>query len=262
MTLVSEIIRDAYRESNLIAISADPTTDEVDEALRLLNRIVASVYGNEAGEQLIPLVIGRNNIDRPQGFPWYDQVPPEADWFVPMNSRLVLNLTSAQTVYLDPNPQDGQRFGVQDKSGNLATYNFVIDPNGRTIEDTLSLTLNTNNANVTFMYRQDTGNWARVTPLETSDTFPFPPEFDDLFITSLAMRLNPRHAVEADAQSVQAYTRSLRQFTARYAQTQVVWSELGMIRLTGGQQPYVSDTRYGNSQFNSGYPYGRGGYPW
>lgn len=254
MTLVSEIIRDAYRESNLIAISADPTEAEVTEALRFLNRIVSSVYGNEAGEQLQPIIIGRNNINRPQGFPWYNQVPDTTDWFVPQNCRMILNLTEAQTVYLDPNPQDGQRFGLQDKSSNLEQFNFTINANGRTIDGEQAMVVNTDDANMTFMYRQDTGDWAIVTPLETTDTFPFPPEFDDLFIVSLSMRLNPRHAVEADPQSMEAYRRSYRQFTARYAQTAVMWSETGLVRLTGTEQMYFDDTNLGNAMFNSGYP--------
>lgn len=262
MTLVSEIIRDAYRESNLIAISADPTADEIEEGLRFLNRLVSSVYGNEAGDQLQPIVIGRNNIDRPQGFPWYDQVPDQTDWFVPQNVRMVLNLTEPQTVWLDPNPQDGQRFGIQDKSGNLASFNFTIEGNGRTIDNDQNLVINTNGANMTFMYRQDTGDWAIVTPLLISDTFPFPPEFDDMFIIGLAMRLNPRHAVEVDPQSVQAYQRSFRQFGARYQQVAVMFSELGLIRTKGNQEQYFDDTRLGNSLFNSGYAMMWGGYRW
>lgn len=40
MALVSEIIKDAYREANLIPITQSPTLDEQTEALRLLNRFV------------------------------------------------------------------------------------------------------------------------------------------------------------------------------------------------------------------------------
>jgi hypothetical protein len=49
LTLVSEIITDAFRQSNLVAVGTTPTTEETTEALRYLNRIVKSVFGNEAG---------------------------------------------------------------------------------------------------------------------------------------------------------------------------------------------------------------------
>jgi hypothetical protein len=75
MTLVSEIIRDAYRESNLIAITADPTSEEETEGLRLLNRIVSGTYGIDAGEELQVVPIGNNNISRPADYPYYNQVP-------------------------------------------------------------------------------------------------------------------------------------------------------------------------------------------
>lgn len=260
MTLVSDIIRDAYRESDLLAISADPTAYEMDEGLRLLNRLVSSAYGNEMGEQLDPLPLGRNNINRPQGYPWYDQVPDWQDWFVPPNCRTVLNLTAPLTVYLDPNPEDGTRFAIQDMSGNLSTYPFTVSANGRLIEGAEIKVYNTDSIASEFFYRQDTGNWAKVTPLDLADTFPFPIDFDDYFVIGLSFRLNPRHAVEADPQSVQAYNRSGTQFKARYRQHSFVWSDLALIRTPGSKKRYYDNTRYGNSLFNSGWAYPWGGY--
>lgn len=262
MTLVSDIIRDAYRESNLIAISADPTAAEQDEGLRLLNRLVASVRGNDAGEQLDQVIVGRNNIERPQGFPYYDGVPDTTEWLVPLNSRLVLNLTAPVEVWLDPMPIDGARYAVQDKSGNLATFNLTVHGNGMTIGGADDVVYSTNDTNTEYMFRADIGEWLAVSPLEADDTFPFPIEFDDVFVIGLSMRLNPRHATQADPQSQMAYARVIKQFKARYRQGQEMVSELALIRTLGTSKRFYDNTRYANSLFNSGWATPYGGYRW
>lgn len=262
MTLVSDIIRDAFRECNLIAISASPTTDEMNEGLRLLNRNVSSAYGNEASEQLDPLPLGQNNISRPNGFPWYNQSPGWADWFVPHNTRLVCNLTAPLTVYLDPNPEDGSRFAVQDMSNNFSTYPLTVIGNGHQIDNTFQTVFNVNGTNKEYFFRQDTGDWALLSPLGLSDTFPFPSDFDDFFIIGLALRLNPRYSQVADSQSLLAFKRAGTQFKARYRQHDFVWSELGLIRTSGARRRYYDDTRFANSQFVTGWAIPYGGYRW
>jgi len=254
LTLVSEIIRDAYREGNLIAINADPTADEQTEGLSLLNRLIASVYGTKIGEKYEEILIGRANISRPQGYPWYEQVPPVTDWFVPTNTRLILNMTEAQTVYLSPTPEDGARFAVLDKSGNLATYPLTIDANGRTIGGSTTAVVDTDSAANEYVYRADTGDWAIVTPLVASDTFPFPPEFENLFVIGLAFRINPRNGIMADDQSAAIYTSTLKAFKARYRQTEEIGSEQAYVRLPTNKRFVGGDTRRNNSDFNYGTP--------
>lgn len=248
MTLVSEIIRDAYREGNLIAVSADPTTAEQAEALRLLNRYVSSVYGNEAGEGFGSFPVGRNNVDVPSGFP-FDTLT--ATDFVPLNVRLVMNLDAATTVHLHPAPQDGSRFAYIDVSGNLATKNLVIDGNGHNIEGGNTVTKNTNSDRAEYIYRSDTANWAKVSPLVAGDTFPFPTEFDDMFVIGLAKRVNPRYGITADPQSIETFNRVARNFKARYRQTKNMRSELGLLFL-GDRNRFLT---YGSPEamFNSGY---------
>jgi hypothetical protein len=255
MTLVSEIIRDAYRESNLIAITADPTSEEETEGLRLLNRIVSGTYGIDAGEELQVVPIGNNNISRPADYPYYNQVPEVTDWYVPQNSRLVLNLTASLTVYLPPDPEDGARLAIQDKSDNLATYNLTVVANGRTIGDATSVTLSTDGLNSEYFYNADSGNWAILSPLEADDTFPFPTEFEDLFVIDLAVRLNPRHGVTVDPQSSGRYFKVLKAFKARYRQHREAASELGLLR-TSGIKRTGFDTRRANREFDYGNPRG------
>lgn len=258
MTLVSDIIRDAYRESNLIAVGTEPSGAQTDEALRLLQRIVASVYGDEEGEELEPLPIGSNDINRPSGYPWYNQVPSESNWFVPKNTRLVLNLTAPQELWLAPCPEDGDRFAIQDISRNLSTFNVTINGNGRTIGGATSAVFDTDGSNVEYMFRADLGDWVAITPITAVDLFPFPIDFDDMFVTMLAMRLNPRYVVATDPATASAYRRSSIQFKARYRQHQEVGSELGLV-MTPGNKRCWNGWGYGvdDSLFRSGQAF-----PW
>lgn len=236
MTLVSQIITDAYRQSNLLAIGDSPTSGQETEALRYLNRIVKSVFGNEAGEQLQTFPLGDNGIDRPAGWPWWGNAPP-ADWYVPKNQRLVLNLTDNTTIYLHPRPDPGSRIAVVDVSNNLATYNLTIDGNGRNIEGSPMLTLSTNGTEKEWFYRDDLGDWVVYSELELADEFPFPLEFEDYFISLLAMRLNPAYGASMDPQSVETMRRTRSQLKTRYSQRIEIRSEEALLR-TLGVGPY------------------------
>lgn len=263
MTTVSTIIRDAYRESNLLAIAADPTTAEVEEGLRLLNRLVASVYGNEMGEPLRPLPIGGEGISRPSGFPFYRSAPDWSDWFLPGDARLTLNLSEPVTVYLNPVPEDGQRFAVQDEAGNLSTTSLTVSGNGRKIDGAPEKVFSTDGENSSYVYRADIGEWKVVSPLTETDDFPFPSEFDDYFVIGLAYRLNPRHATVADPQSTQAFARSRRQFQSRYRQHKTAPSERGLYDLPSSKERYYGFGDRANSLFDYGLPpFFIGGFRW
>jgi hypothetical protein len=259
MTLTSEIITDAYRQSNLLPIGTSPTVDQQNEALRYLNRIVKSVFGNEAGDPLQAFPVGRNNIDRPSGFPWYDTVP-DNDWFVPKNTRAMLNLDAPISLYLHPMPDDGSRFAVIDVSENVSTNNCTVYGNGRLIEGANSITLSTDSVDKEWFYRADLGNWMLYSPLTDATIFPFPEEFDDYFITLLAMRLNPAYGVMIDAQSKMIFDRAGRQLRARYTQNIPTRVELGLIRMPKTtHQRYLWDNFYGyydpSAMFDKGWPY-------
>lgn len=265
MTLTSTIINDAFRQSNLIALGTILPDVQTQEALRYLNRLVKSVFGNEVGEQLWNIPIGRNNISRPAGYPWYNNVP-DNNWFVPKNARLMLNVTSSVDIYLDPAPDDGTRFAAMDMSNDLASNPVTIIGNGRLIDGTISEVLNVNGFNAEWLYRDDIGTWMKYAPLiidpivPTDDTFPFPEEFDDFFISMLAMRLNPEFGAAMDPQSQAILTRAAKQLKARYTQVIQTPTETALWRL-----PNVAADRqqwgygWGNydstSEFNSGRPY-------
>lgn len=251
MTLVSQIISDSYRQSNLLAIGDSPTSAQETEALRYLNRIVKSVFGNEAGEQLQTFPLGDNGVNRPAGWPWWGNSPP-ADWFVPKNQRLVLNLTENTTVYLHPNPNAGSRVAVVDISNNLATYNLTINGNGRNIEGASSITLNTSGEEKEWFYREDLGDWVLYSELTLTDQFPFPVEFEDYFISLLAMRLNPAYGASMDPQSVETMRRAKTQLKSRYSQTIEARSEEGLLRTLGVGTGWTQDFDDSTALFNRG----------
>lgn len=259
MTLTSQIITDAYRQSNVLAIGTLPTADQQAEALRYLNRIVKSVFGNEAGDPLEVFPVGRKNIQRPSGYPWWNTVPDD-DWFVPKNTRIMLNLEEPVSLYLHPQPDDGSRFAVIDTGENLSTYNTQVYGNGRLIEGAFNITLSTDGEDKEWFYRADLGNWLLYAPLIDSTPFPFPEEFDDYFITLLAIRLNPQYGVQLDPQSKMIFDRSLRQLRARYTQDIFMGSELGLVRMpkmSRDRDIWGSRYRYydPNAMFAKGWPW-------
>jgi len=231
MTTVTEIINDAFRQSNLVAAGGSPTAPQSTEALRYLNRIVKSVFGTEVGEALSAIPIGGGNISRPSGYPWYGDTP-DGDWVVPKNVRVVLNLENSLDLYLHPEPNDGTRFALADAASNLGTNALTVYGNGRTIEGSTSVTFNTDGETGEWFYRQDTANWAKYAPLAELDTFPFPEEFDDYFITMLALRINPSYGTMLDNQSAEVMRRSKTQLRARYNQNVPVRSDLALLRLS------------------------------
>lgn len=238
MTLISTIITDAYRETNLIARGATETSGEQTEALRLLNRCIESLFGFEAGDPLQEMLFGRNqNIDEAI----YDN---EFElfirrWYMPAGYRLKLNLGEPSTIKLFPNPEDGAMFGVVDASNNLSTNNFTIDGNGSLIEGQTELVLNTDGYSGVWFYRADKGNWQRITDLEAVDQSPFPRAFDDLLILELAMRLDPRNGSALSQLSMSRYGNMLKKFRARYSQVKERPLDWALARINGQQRRYL-----------------------
>lgn len=254
MTLVSEIITDALRETNIIALGASPSAAESAEALRRLQNLVSSVFGNELGDKLTDLPLGQGST-RPSGYPWYGNTLP-ADLVIPQNARLVLNLSAASTVYLHPYPQDGARLAVIDAGKTLDTYTLTLNGNGRLIEAATTLALSTESLAREWFYRADVGDWRRISNLTLAGMFPFPPEFDDMFITMLAMRLNPRYGQTLAGESLAAFNRSRGQFRSRYKQIIEQDSELALTSMTAQQTRWYNRNwaLAASSRFNTGRP--------
>lgn len=228
MSTASEIITQAYRESNLIAISKSPKEAEQTEALARLNVLISGVLGQGVGENLADWHVGTENIEG--GLPGWGAY----EWSRPrQNVRLLVSSSEAQTIYLPPAPDNGARIAVIDVLGNFATRNFTILGNGRLIEGAQSVTLNTDGITRSWLYQADVAQWMRVESLELESEMPFPSEFDDIFITKLAMRLNPRYGRKVDQQTVQAMNDGLTSLQARYRQRRNVSVSKAVLNIGG-----------------------------
>lgn len=235
MTLVSEIILDAFRQSNLIAITVDPTEAQQTEALRHLNRIVKSVFGVEVGEPLHDTPYGDFNDV------YFDTVlDTDTDPLLEENSRLVVSLSQPHTVYLPARPQDGARFAVVDAGPSLAANPLTIEGNGRLIEGGSSLVIAEDLFTGEWFYRADKGSWMKINPLELTDPFPFSSEFDIFFITLLAMYFNPAYGTSMNDMSLTLYQQAKSRLRQRYAHSAEYPPEAGSVFLPNA----VSDRRH------------------
>lgn len=231
MTLTPDIIQSAYRESNLIAIGATPSTAQTAEALKRLQVLVSGVYGSEVGDPLLDWPLGNDGVVAANTW-------TENEWKYPVaNARLIIASTKAQTVYFPPDPDDGARIVLIDPNGFLSPEaRLTVYGNGRTIQGAASQEVNTANASQTWFYRADLGNWMLLSELTgvADEEFPFPQEFDDYFITRLAMRLNPRYGRSLGEASVVELDRVLGRLRARYRQRVEMPCDPGVLTLSDG----------------------------
>lgn len=248
MTTTLEIITQALRETNLIAIGQTPTSAQRTEGLGRLNGLVSSVLGYEVGEKLEDWPVGVDNINiYDQPYCWNSII-----WARPLvNKRLVCNVQSAQTIYLPPDPCDGSRMAALDLSMDWSTNNLTLDGNGRLIEGGGTLVLDEQGVGGPWMYRADLGDWVLVEGLVIDSEMPYPTEYDDAFITMLAMRMNPRYGRTTSPETISTLERAVSQLRARYRQTIVTAADPGVLAMS--VQAY-------NSQY---YPWGaRGRFGW
>lgn len=254
MTLISSIIVDAFRESNILPLGKAPTADQGAEALRLFNEIVASIYGNDAGEFLLDWPLGNYGRESPRyDISWTEHRINHP----PINRRLIAVNEEAKRIYLTLRPQDGSRMGIADPFGRLAAFPVTLDGNGRTIEGGLMLVLNTNGLDAEWFYRADLGEWVRITNLLATDALPFPQKFDAMFIILLAMRINPRYGRTLDEQSVVVLKSRRREFVARYLQSQPLEIDDSI------SWPFMSTQSYDQQrEFSSNRAFDRGSYFW
>jgi len=77
---------------------------------------------------------------------------------------------------------------------------------------------------------------------------PFPSEFEDFFVITLAIRLAPRLGPPIGAETLAAYKRSQQQFIARYVQSQDLMLNESI------SLPYMSRQSYGDVFYDSNDP--------
>lgn len=230
MTTLRQIIIDAHREAGVTASGEVPDADQLVEAMDRLNNIIKRLFGNELGERLQSINLGIEGLTNSYAIA-EDETNNVTSVYIPSNVRLMLNLSTGVNLYLPPNPQDGARVGVIDNAGNLSSANLIINGNGRKIESADSVTLSTDGLKREWFYRADLGDWTRIIDLVIGDESPLPSDFDDLLITLLAFRLNPRYGAETSQNMAEVMRQVRSQLRARYRQVVEIGSEDGIVIL-------------------------------
>jgi hypothetical protein len=238
MTQALAIIKQALRESNLIAITADPTTDQISEGQVKLNQLIASVFGFEVGIQINDWPVGTNAGVEEFAVNWN-----RSAWSTPpQNVRLVGTSLEAEVISLPPFPDNGARIDLVDLTGTLSAHPITLDGNGKLIESAGSVVVALDGANIQWMYRADLGEWVRISIINLdTDELPFPLQFDAFFETRLAMRLNPRYGRSADPQTLDTLNRAESKLRATYRQTRAVRLDPAVTRRSLTGQQTISD---------------------
>jgi len=253
VTLVSSILVDGYRETNMVALGRALNTNQVTEALRLLNQIFSSIYGFDAGEALGDWPLGNFGRENPQ---YTQEYFTEQQIDRPnINKRLIAVNEQPRTVYFTPFPQDGSRMAIIDPYSRLSAFPVTINANGRTIEGTEQILIDTDGTSRQWFYRADTGNWTRISDVADTDEMPFPPEYDIMFIILLALRLSPRYGRTMPAESATVLQQKRQEFVARYLQSQPLEIDDSISWPFLSQQSYDTQRQFTTTQrdFNSGF---------
>jgi len=233
MTSTTDIILDAYRESNIISINAAPSTVQQAEAMRRLSSLVTSVYGNDVGENFQDWMVGYEG----QRYPNYSWTALRWQYPIPQ-SRILFNDIISQTIYFPNRPYDRARMQFIDVQGVCGTYPVTLDGNGRLIEGVDSVVMNTDGVNKTWIYDAPNANWFLTDTLALGDEMPFPSDFDDYFIISLAGRLNPRYGRSLNDQSIARLAEMKDQLASTYRQKRAMPAQQGVLRLSDPNQQY------------------------
>lgn len=226
MTLASTIVQSAYREGNLIPMGKDPTAAQLAEGLAKLNRLLAGLFGNEVGEPLTewPLPPPQRTAPVAARYPLgpaSSDLPSNVWPYPPGNVRLMCSIAVATRLYFQNAPNDGARVNLVNLSMSAT---LTLDGNGRLIESipgvsaatrvlTAPIVLSTD-----WFYRSDLGTWVVLTTLLSTDSLPFPSNFDDYFVAELHIRMCPSFGRTATNETTETRNRNLSKLKARYRQ--------------------------------------------
>lgn len=254
MTTASELVKESYRESNIIAIEQDPTTSQYTEGLARLNNVLKSAYGFLMGEFLsdwpVPSDQSTGTVDANSPLLPGSKSKPDKlnNAYPPCNTRIVWD-GSTQTVYFPARPNDGARMSVVKASGAAAssTGYITIDGNGRYIEGSSTYTSDDEFTERSWLYRADLASWVALTTLELTDDCPFPAEFDDLWSCATSIRLAPRYGKQIQEGTIAAVRQLQTTLKTKYRQETPSPS--------GGSLLQTSDQAYSNGYYDGGWMY-------
>ncbi len=209
MATVRSIINRAWRMTHGHAENQALEGYQETDALEALNGMIDGLQSEGVGGQ--------------QGS---QQVTGTVDVTSPV--RLLIASTGAFTINLPKNAQeglyDGFRVTFVDISGNFATNNITIDPKGMRIAgSSANLVLNTNNANDTYFFRADLGDWVKESTLIITDNSPYPNAFDEALSAMLAIRVSAENSDDIPPLTMTLAQNGLRRLQERYLNTNLVF---------------------------------------
>lgn len=230
--IASDIITAAFREGNLIPVATAPTTAQQTEALARLNAFVRAMMGQELGSRLTDWQVPSGQRATPDfhttihaPFPASVEgvsqpgvgMPRDTDqWpYPPANSRLLVRITAATTIYFPEHPSAGARM----RAINVGTTgDLTISGNGRLVEGATTVLLLTPFTTRDWFYRDDSATWVDFSDMALADEGALAPEFDEFLIAALTVRLSPTYGLEPRKGTVEAFTRGFKKLKAYYQQ--------------------------------------------
>lgn len=227
------LITAAYREGNIIPRGKEPTAAEKTEALTRLNAFLRAVIGQELGSRLHdwPVPSGQRatsdfhtttHAPFPASVEGVAQPSPgtaidTGQWpYPPDNSRLLVKITQATTIYFPEQPAAGARMRAIDVG---ASSTLTISGNGRLVEGSTTRVLASGFTARDWFYRDDLADWVEVADMALTDMSVLPDEFDEFLIAALSIRLSPAEGQDAKDGTVEAFQRGFRKLKAYYQQT-------------------------------------------
>jgi hypothetical protein len=230
-TTAKEIIVQAFSEGGFAPRGKMSLAEEMQEALPVLNGLLLSMLGLELGEHYREWPVPPNRQSSvPSRYPLGPLAmdPSREVWTnPPANVRIVAANSEAVTVYFPADPQDGARMAYTDSG---ASADITLHGNGRLIQGRSSI--GGSGGFRRWLYRADKSNWVCINHLGMDDMLPTPPEFDDLFICGLVMRLSPRFKQPADPAYADRYKDMLSRLKRRYKQSEEMPASVDFPRST------------------------------
>jgi len=222
MTTASALVTQAYREGNLIGLTATLTDEQATEGLTLLNDYLDSLLGFELGEfnfdWPVPPATTSPVPARFPLFPLGRDLPSNVFPYPPSNVRVLLSLTADTTIYLPQDPNDGARIMLINLI-STSTFSLTIDGNGRLVKSAATVTeLATALDGQMLLYRADLGGWQLTTALASDTESPLPTVYDRLLALGTFIFLAPRYGKELKQTQNLSYRRLLKRMKAQYRQ--------------------------------------------
>ena len=230
---ISAIIELAYQEGGIKAIGVEPTAAEYQYALVRLNSFLRGLFGTKISTNFndwiinpastIKAPIQSNNVSLGTMDSYDDvyqlgndfNVVSNRNFLVPLDSRIMCAIKEDTTVYLGNSPYDGARLAYAPMGQEATLY---INGNGRLIEGVQEVYISNlgDTSPRQWFYRADLGEWIGIKDLTLTDDSILPPEFDDLLVCALAIRLTAVNGTDPRAGTTTPYNEYMTLLLSRY----------------------------------------------